>query len=82
VEKCIIKIILNQFALTTVIILILTIGSAAASDNSHNSMYWDNKRVGITKLNKLDEVIGAYDKTIESNQSDSIGWNNKGNVLE
>ena len=35
-----IKITLNQFALTTVIILILTIESAAAtSDNSHNSIY-------------------------------------------
>ena len=66
------KITFNQFALTTVTILILTLGSAAATlDNPQDSMSWYNKGNALNKLNKFGEAIKAYDKAIEINPKDS-----------
>lgn len=72
------KVTLNQFALTTVIILILTLGSATAtSDNSQNSVSWFNKGLALSKLNKSDEAIKVYDRAIEINPKDSFAWISK-----
>ena len=69
------KITLNQFALTTVIIFILTLGSAAAtSDNLQDSVGWFNKGLALDNLNKSSEAIKAYDKAIEINPQDSDAW--------
>ena len=49
------KITFNQFALTTVIIFILTLGSAAAtSDNPQDSVGWFNKGLALDHSNKSD----------------------------
>ena len=42
---------------------------------------WNNKGDALTKLNKSDEAIKAFDKAIEINPHDSDAWNNKGNAL-
>ena len=69
------KVTLNQFALTTVIILILTLESATAtSDNPQNSVSWFNKGLALSKLNTSDEAIKVYDRAIEINPKDSFAW--------
>ena len=77
------KITLNQFALTTVIIFILTLGRAAATlDNPQNSNAWIVKGLALDALNKSDEAIKAYEKAIEINPYDSIAWYGKGSSLD
>ncbi len=72
------KVTLNQFALTTVIILILTLESATAtSDNPQNSVSWFNKGLALSKLNTSDEAIKVYDRAIEINPKDSFAWISK-----
>jgi tetratricopeptide (TPR) repeat protein len=81
-EKSMTKITFNQFALTTVIILIFTLGSAAATlDNPQDSMSWYNKENALNKLNKFGEAIKTYDKAIEINSQYSKAWINKGIAL-
>src|ERR1035437_2239344 len=82
-EKSMTKITLNQFALTIVIIFILTLGSAAAtSDSLQDSVGWFNKGLALDNLNKSDEAINAYEKAIEINPQDSDAWTGKGLALD
>ncbi len=82
VEKSMKKITLNQIALTTVIMLILTLGIvAAASDNPKDAKDWYNKGVDLGRSGKFDEAIKAFDKTIELNTKNEDAWFNKGLVL-
>ena len=82
-EKNMTKITLNQFALTTAIIFILTLGRVAAtSDNPQDSVGWFNKGLALDNLNKSDEAIKAYDKAIEINPQDSDVWTGKGLALD
>ena len=75
------KITLNQFTLTTVIILILTLGSAAdTSYKPQDSMTWYNKGYATKELGNNDEAIKAFDKAIEINPQNSNTWSNKGTL--
>ena len=42
---------------------------------------WNNKGNVLTKLNKSDEALKAYDKAIEINPQNADAWNNKGVAL-
>jgi hypothetical protein len=61
VKKSVTKTTLNQFVLTTIRFLILTLENAATSDNLQSSEAWNNNGLVLTKLNKSDEVLKVFD---------------------
>jgi tetratricopeptide (TPR) repeat protein len=72
---------ISKYSFLTIIIIIIEASVVLFIKDRYSSAGWFKKGNTLFKLNRYDEAIRAYDKSIELKPDDDLSWYNKGNAL-